>query len=161
MLYYVDRIDEELRKEFVPIIPFNCGAFKNTSKKHISLCPSIKDCLNCVSWNYENEILRVYVFNEEDILKENLISTEDLWKTELVLDAYMTNEVWIINQKLKPVESFCIFNVKTKEKAKMPELLDVADIEEYVKNGIVVDSDANWFDVISDVEYEIFCHETF
>ena len=43
----------------------------------------------------------------------------------------------------------------------MPELLDVADIEEYVKNGIVVDSDANWFDVISDVEYEIFCHETF
>lgn len=73
----------------------------------------------------------------------------------------MTNEVWIINQKLKPVESFCIFNVKTKEKAKMPELLDVADIEEYVKNGIVVDSDANWFDVISDVEYEIFCHETF
>lgn len=111
MLYYVDRNFEKIIDEFVPQIPKYPMQGENTNTERICLCKNVKGCLNAASWGNEGiadrgdfEIYRLYCFDEKDIQEGNLIDTDTLWKEELVPDAYLTDEVWVVNQNLKPVE---------------------------------------------------------
>lgn len=109
MLYYVDKCYEEIIKEFVPQIPKNTMMDEDDITARICLSKNIQGCLNAASWGKnqlfyrsELEVFRLYTFDEKDILEENLIDTKILWKENFVPDAYLTDEVWVVNQNLKP-----------------------------------------------------------
>ena len=56
-----------------------------------------------------NYILRVYEFEENDTDKYNLITPNYLYEKDLVRDAVIHDEYWILNQNLKPSK---IYNIE-------------------------------------------------
>lgn len=53
-------------------------------------------------------LFRVYEFEKSDIQEGNLIETEDLLLNGYVMDADSSEEVWVINQNLKPVKTYLV-----------------------------------------------------
>lgn len=158
MLYYVDRSYEDIIEEFVPKIPSATMDGENHSIPRICLCPTIEDCINAASWGHSNliyrkpnEVFRVYMFDEKDIKKENYMNSNELWEQGLVPDAYITNEIWVINQKLKPIDVYYIRIGEYFDTSYVPILTK----EEYIKEekGEYVDySNIYTWEILKDLE---------
>lgn len=113
MLYYLDTSNHKPIKEFVPRIPVNRLATEDFTTKRICLAKTIEGCF-VASAEMENflsrhercpdEVFMLYCFDENDIKSENLVDSYELWSKSLVSDAYISGEVWVINQNLIPKE---------------------------------------------------------
>ena len=55
-----------------------------------------------------SSLIRVYEFESSNILENNIISSNQLYITDKVRDAEINNEIWVINQNLKPTKSYLI-----------------------------------------------------
>lgn len=111
MLYYIDRNYEKIVKKFIPQIPHNYMQNEDHITARICLSKNIQGCFNAASWGKsgifergEFEVYRLYCFDEKDIEEGNLIDSMRLYREGLVPDADLTEEVWVINQELTPVD---------------------------------------------------------
>lgn len=148
-LYHL-RLGSQAKKEFKPEIPLNRGAEEDAVHERICLSDSIEGCLSSVSWggNHLEEqvicrlsnkttslIVRVYVFDTESILSENLITPKQIIENGWVEDAGITHEHWVVNQTLIPESSFLI------------------KITDYIDDDVMVNDYE--YRVITSVTYEI------
>ncbi len=131
MLYYIDVSSKPIIEEFIPRIPENRMDDEDAETERICLAKTLEGCFSASSELEElysrhkscpNEIFRVYVFDENDILKEeNFTDSYVLWHDGLVPDANITGEVWIENQILIPKEIRYI-SVKNLEQKRVIQL---------------------------------------
>lgn len=114
-------LDLNIIKEFVPRIPSENVMVENEDyvTPRICLGKTIRGCLTAVPWggntfeelffdNMVSQLIRVYEFDSDDIVKGNLISSEDLYQSDKVRDSEISGEVWAINQSLKPTNTYVI-----------------------------------------------------
>ena len=155
MLYYVDRSYEQKIKEFVPKIPNATMQGENETIERICLCPTIEDCIYAASWGHSNisyrninEVFRVYEFDENDICKKNIINSDELWSKQLVPDAYITNEIWVIKQILKPKNIFYI---------RIGEYFDTKIIPILTKEEFIMEEEGKEIDYSNIYYWEIVC----
>lgn len=107
---------------FKPRIPeFRARGEDNTTAR-ICLSSSLSGCVSAVIWggiNFENMVvdlgldfkgypIKVYEFDSSDIEESNLISPEKLYEEDLVGDAIINQEYWVVNQDLKPRKTYYI-----------------------------------------------------
>lgn len=113
MFYYVDSATQPIVDEFVPHIPENRMEDEDAEIERICLGKTLEGCfsasseLECFSTRHKkcpNYILRLYVFDENDIKPEHITDSYVLWHDALVPDANLTGEIWIEHQTLKPKE---------------------------------------------------------
>lgn len=152
MLYYVSRNYEDIIKKFVPRIPNNPMPDEDVTIERICLSKSISGCFNAASWGNmmrgDFEVYRLYCFDEKDIQEENFIDTEILWKEELVPDAGLTEEVWVINQELIPVN--IQYFIITSFERKTSVLLSY----EQSKTGVIPENaHKRWIKEIHEIEF--------
>lgn len=117
--YRIERVSDNIKKEFFPCIPKKLlPVIEDSTTPRVCVSSSINGCLGSVPWggcNLEsfikdgNQIIRVYEFKEEDIDKNNIVNPDFLYKNDLVRDALVHDEYWIVNQKIKP---YRIYNIK-------------------------------------------------
>jgi len=113
-LYYIEQThSEEPLSVFKPRIPENRMSGENATTPRICLSSSLEGCLSATPWGGHNlptkgksEIFRVYEFDTNDILEGNLILPYDLFSQNLVPDALVTEEHWVINQNLSPRNTY-------------------------------------------------------
>lgn len=113
MFYYVDVATQPIVDEFVPHVPENRMDDEDAEIERICLGKTLEGCfsasseLECFSTRYEKcpyYILRLYVFDENDIKPEHITDSYTLWHDVLVPDANLTGEIWVERQVLKPKE---------------------------------------------------------
>lgn len=100
-------------------------------------------------------LIRVYEFDKSEIVNGNLVDSEYLYQTDKVRDAELTEEVWVINQSLKPIRTYLIKLTHYNDNycgddipywnKKMCEEDESEDIEDYIEGS---------FCLIEEVEYE-------
>lgn len=121
MLYHLSTDLNNHINEFKPRVPKRENRMKgeNNYIPRICVAKSIEDCLSAMpeggyalGKSDKPNIIRVYEFNEADVIKENLIAPSNLYFEELVLDAWVTGEYWIVEQNIKPVR---IYDIELKE----------------------------------------------
>lgn len=155
-------LTEGLEKVFSPRIPSEDIRMKGEESTipRICVCDSIEGCLTAVPFGGANlpEIfvgdinthscpIRVFVFDEKDILDGNLITPEELYKKDWVRDAYYSREYWIVNQDIKPVDTFVISvtdydesiydDVSPANRELYDNCID-EDLEKYIDDHIIV-----------------------
>lgn len=115
VLYRMELLEGEAIKEFVPCIPKSILYGEDEETKRICLSNSLDGCLTSAPWGgvqFEdlsiNTIFRVYEFDTNDIQEGNLIYPEELYRKDLVVDAEITGEHWVVNQSLKPTKVYYI-----------------------------------------------------
>lgn len=140
MLYYIDVSSQPIVEEFIPRIPQSRMLGEDDKIPRICLSKTLEGCCSASPEleglfprhaSCPDEVFRLYVFDENEIQEENLIDSEYLWKNSLVQDAYITKEVWIKNQNLKPkeIKYFSINELKIKRVA----MLSFEEFKEYEK----------------------------
>lgn len=160
-LFHVSLEDEKIEK-FVPRVPEIRAFLEDGEIPRICLSTSIDGCLSAVSWGgckLHNVVessakIRVYEFNDEDIINGNLIGSIELYQSGKVVDADETGEVWVINQELIPCKSYLIEIVDyeaDQEDIISYENLKHCDetgesIEDFIETTVVI---------ISEVEYKV------
>ena len=154
MLYFIDLPKREVIKKFTPRIPNTMMEDENNCIERICLSNSISGCITSAPWGNrhiedfpDKAVFRVYEFSEDDIEEGNLIRPEKLYENDMVRDADITNEHWVINQTLKPKRIFYveIKNYMLEVKDIIPfKYLNEEDIEDYIDGSIIY----------VDVEYE-------
>lgn len=122
MKLYNVALPEDLHSDvFIPRIPdFRVSGEDNVTDR-ICLSDSISGCVSAVVWGgaqfedmffntnkIESYPIKVYEFDTEDIKDGNLIGPDELYEKDLVRDATINNEYWVINQELKPRRYFYI-----------------------------------------------------
>ena len=121
ILYNVQFPEEAVVGEFIPQVPCVRARHEDDKVKRICLSSSISGCISAVPWggiDFENKFLnmskiisypiKVYEFDTEDILEGNLIEPNELYENDLVRDALINEEHWVINQSLTPRRSYYI-----------------------------------------------------
>lgn len=121
-LYHVSLDVGDIKKEFMPQIPESRMVGEDNKIPRICLSSSVEGCCSAtlwggssfedLFWEYKQHApIRVYEFDINDIKDGNLITPDYLYKTDKVRDAKINNEYWVINQNLKPINTYLI-NVK-------------------------------------------------
>jgi len=114
-------LDLNITKEFTPRVPNEdvmVESEDNTTPR-ICLGKTIRGCLTAVPWggntfeelffdNAVSQLIRVYEIDSDDIAKENIISSEELYQSDKVRDAEISGEIWVVNQNLKPKKTYVI-----------------------------------------------------
>lgn len=161
-------------KKFCPQIPKHRHIDEDSITNRICLSSSIEGCLSAspyggefleeILWGNSSFLVRVYEFNVENINIKNIIPPEYLYQQDLVRDAHINNEYWIVNQNLTPSRSYFIkilhYNTTYP---------DDISYEDYIK-GFKLEEKGDgvfeWSDIISGhliaiygVEYEIVPEE--
>lgn len=120
-LFYVDKTMKEEIQEFFPRISENRMSKEDSITPRICVASSIEGCVTAAPWKLKEvgraEVLRVYEFDSEDIQEGNLLTPEDLFNQKKVPDAEITDEHWVINQSLKPIDMYYIQFLDFKEKS--------------------------------------------
>lgn len=100
-------------EEFIPRVPSSIYENENNNIKRICVAKTLSGCLGSAPWggcNFEElsdkQVFRVYEFNTADIKEGNLITSDYLYKKDLVRDADIYGECWIVNQSIKPCNVF-------------------------------------------------------
>lgn len=121
-LYNVSLPEDSKIEVFKPRVPSFRAKGENDVIPRICLSSSLSGCISAVVWggiNFENMIIdlgeepkhypiKVYEFDSKYISKENIITPEELYEKDLVRDATINEEYWVINQDLKPSREFYI-----------------------------------------------------
>lgn len=143
-LYRVEKINENIKEEFSPMIPKNVlsGGIEDSTIPRICVSNTIEGCLGSVTWGGYNietylednkNTIRVYEFKLSDINKNNLITPEYLYEKDLVRDAVIHDEYWIINQKIIPSK---VYNLKINSISIFGREVFSYDENEKIKNDI-------------------------
>ena len=82
-------------------------------------------------------IFHVYILDSRNIKKVDIVDSEQLYSSRQTLDAILTEEVWVLTEKIKP-------------KHKLIEIVDFTERQELLlrKNAVKIVShiECNWFD---------------
>lgn len=147
-LYHISLEVEKIAEVFIPKVPSATYEHENNEIPRICLSDNIEGCLSSVPFggrklehvvvefndlvevNEDSEdmdyslVFRVYEFEKEFIPEVNFISTEELLKQGLVMDAGNSNEVWVVNQELKPAKTYLALLTSYDE-----EMADIYSVE--------------------------------
>ena len=113
-LYHISK-NLDMIKEFIPRVPENRAVGEEAETPRICLSSSIDGCLTAVPWGGANldvalsneQLIRVYEFNINDLNIDKLIPPEYLYSKNLVIDSKVTNEYWY-TAPVKPHRSYLI-----------------------------------------------------
>lgn len=154
MFYHVSMDTSDIVETFTPRIPTEQSRIEGEDRSVPRICvaKSIEDCLTGFpEGGYKLEqncplLIRVYEFEEADIPKENIIRAPELFLNNIVPDAWITGEHWIINQSIQPKQSYLI-QIKEVEIKDAPFITPAMFEEAIVKGSSVqqvVDVLDNW-----------------
>lgn len=142
MFYYVQRVCDEIIKEFEPRIPDCRMMGENEDIKRICLSKTIEGCINAAPWGHdqlvyrkENEVFRLYSFNDRKIPKENKLCSRELYHRGYVDDAVYTKEIWVLNQTLKPTK-IQYFKIGEMFEEESVDIMSYAEKCDYRQTGI-------------------------
>ena len=166
-LYHVSLDVGNIKKEFVPQIPESRMFGEDSEIPRICLSSSVSGCCSATIWggsSFEDLFwecgqhvpIRVYEFDTNDIIAENLITPDYLYKTDKVRDAEINNEYWVINQTLKPIRTYLI-NVIDYEET-LADDITYEDKKYCMDNDVsseIWESYTNGVFTVLDLEYEI------
>ncbi|MGG7131177.1 hypothetical protein [Clostridium perfringens] len=119
-LYHVSLLKNGLTEVFYPRIPKFKSENENNTIGRICLSDSVENafkgaCLfddfsECLSEYYDWSSIPfvVYVFDTDCVEEGNILTPDYLYKHDFVRDAIHTNEYWIVNQEIKPIDKFFI-----------------------------------------------------
>ena len=122
ILYHVCFAEFSEGDIFSPRVPDIRGAHEDNTTPRICLSSSISGCISAVPWGgldfesifietsngYRSYPIKVYEFDTEDIHEGNLITPNELYEQDLVRDALINEEYWVINQNLTPRKIYFI-----------------------------------------------------
>lgn len=116
MFYHVSLDTSRIVDEFTPRIPNEQSRIEGEDRNIPRICvaKSIEDCLTGFpEGGYQLEgncpmLIRIYEFDEDIVQPENVVRAPELFLNQLVPDAWVTGEHWILNQTLKPSRSYLI-----------------------------------------------------
>lgn len=117
MYYHVSRNTSSVIQEFTPRIPLFEQRIEGEDDTIPRICvaKSIEDCLSAMpDGGYHLQgaktpiRFRVYEFQDTRILSKNILTSTDLYLSKLVLDAWITGEHWILQQKVQPSKVYDI-----------------------------------------------------
>ena len=116
MFYHVSLDTSSIVEEFTPRVPNEQSRIEGEDRNIPRICvaKSIEDCLTGFpEGGYQLEgncplLIRIYEFDEHTIQPENVVRAPELFLKQLVPDAWVTGEHWIMNQALKPSRSYLI-----------------------------------------------------
>lgn len=171
-LYHVS-LNLENINEFIPRIPSEevMVEGEDSVTPRICLGKNIRGCLTAVPWggntfeelffdNITSQIIRVYEFDSEDIAEENLISSEELYRSDRVRDSEISGEVWVINQSLKPKKSYLIqindYSEGSEDDISYEDLVNFnEDEDDYddILNGCFTTVEAIQYDIIEECDF--------
>lgn len=154
--------------KFFPRVPEDRHFSEESLTPRVCLSSRIDGCLSAAPWggsSFEERVdigynssrlIRIYEFDTDFIKKNNIIEPDYLYQKDLVRDAVINDEYWVVNQSIKPINSYLIKIIYydnnwcdddvAYEYVKMHEEGLINDIEEYL-DGV--------FTLITDVEFEI------
>lgn len=159
-------------KVFTPRIPNEkiVTIGEDLSTPRICVSSTIEGCLSSAPWggsslediillNDCSQLIKVYEFNSDDIAPENLISPKELYQSDKVRDAEITNEHWVINQNLRSCRSYLIqikkYNITYPDSIPYSLLKNFNEEEDDYED--IIDG---YFSEIIDLEYDIIeCNE--
>lgn len=113
-LYHIS-LDKSICEEtvFYPRVPLDRIRTEDCKTKRICVSKTIEGCFTAVPFfiydlfegdcGTSTEVM-VAIFDKEEIKKKNFIDSSELYKKDKVRDANITEECWIVNQKIKPCE---------------------------------------------------------
>lgn len=182
--YHISLDVDNVINEFIPRVPEMRYPGEDSSIQRIALSTSIDGCLSAVPWGgrklenistgifdmTEEEIhciFRVYEFEYNQFEKNNFISTDELLKEGLVMDANNSDECWVINQSLKPLKTYTAILMNYDESftdifSKEFYLLSEDDIEEvFIEDYLIgtatkiVNTELETYDEKKSIPYEI------
>lgn len=160
-LFHVS-LENEIIEKFTPRVPDKRAYLEDGSTPRICLSTSIDGCLSAVVWGgcklhsvvESSTKIRVYEFNDEDILQGNLIGSIELYQSGKVVDADETGEVWVINQELIPFKSYLI--EITDYEGDEEEIISYENLKHCDETGeSIYDFIETTVVIISEVEYKI------
>lgn len=116
MFYHVSMDTSDIVDVFTPRIPTEQSRIEGEDRTVPRICvaKTIEDCLTGFpEGGYKLEgncpmLIRVYEFEEDDIVKENVVKAAELFLANIVPDAWITGEHWVINQNIKPKQHYLI-----------------------------------------------------
>ena len=116
MFYHVSMDTSDIVEKFTPRIPTEQSRIEGEDRTVPRICvaKTIEDCLTGFpEGGYKLEencpmLIRVYEFDEADIEKENVVRAPELFLKNIVPDAWVTGEHWIINQSVKPKQTYLV-----------------------------------------------------
>ncbi|WP_214688162.1 MULTISPECIES: hypothetical protein [unclassified Exiguobacterium] len=116
MYYHVSMDTSRIVEEFTPRIPNEQSRIAGEDRNIARICVarSIEDCLTGFpEGGYQLQgslpvLIRVYEFDAETIAPENVVRAPELFLKQLVPDAWVTGENWVLNQSIKPSRSYLI-----------------------------------------------------
>jgi len=115
LLFHVSNNTSEIIEVFTPRVPMRNSRMEgeNNFIPRICMAKTIEDCLSAIpEGGYKLEdvagVFRVYVFDQKEIVKENILSPVDLFFSSWVLDAWVTGEHWVVEESIKPKQAFDI-----------------------------------------------------
>lgn len=168
-LYHVS-FSCDIIETFQPRVPLHRCKDEDGATERICLSDSIEGCLTAspdgggslcsILWEGGSSLIRVYEFDINNIDSKNIVPPEYLYQKDLVRDAIVTREHWVVNQDLVPSETYLIKLHDYDE-----GYPDNISYENYVA-GMIADEegkrDFDWDEVINghfteihDVDYEI------
>lgn len=139
ILYHISENTETVIKKFIPRIPSCTAGGEDRSIKRICVSSSIECAM--MGYPYSMDIIRdiysregmsrrvrVYTFNIEDIKEDDLVLTSKLIEDNLVPDAHISKEIWILNE-IEPTHCFDIFDIRYEIDESVIEL---PELREYI-----------------------------
>lgn len=110
---------------FKPQIPKNRHSYEDFKIPRICLSNSIEGCLtgmpnggislSDMCYEEGSNLLRIYEFNKDKIISENILYPNQLYKKDLVRDALISQEHWVVKQFLTPIKSYLIKIIEYEE----------------------------------------------
>lgn len=141
MFYHVSLDTSCIVEEFTPRIPNEQSRIEGEDRQIPRICvaKSIEDCLTGFpEGGYQLEgncplLVRIYEFDAHNIPKENVVRAPELFLKNLVPDAWVTGEHWILNQSIRPSRSYLI-QIKEVEITDAP-FITIEMLEEAITEG--------------------------
>lgn len=160
-------LDSPNDKVFVPRIPNeSIVAFgEDLTIPRICVSSTIEGCLSSAPWggssledimfsNGNSQLIKVYEFESTDIAPGNLISPKELYQSDKVRDAEITNEHWVINQDLRPCKTYLI--QITNYDMSYPDSIPYSLLKKFNEGeAIYEDIIDGYYSQVIDVEYDI------
>lgn len=156
-LYHVSFFDYDVVDIFYPRVPNNRHKEEDGGIDRICLSDSLEGCLTAVPGGgmyLEDEfgedgfsLIRVYEFDIQNINLNNIIPPEYLYQKDLVRDANISREHWVINQELIPSRTYLI-KLETYDEGYPDDIR----YDDYIQGMMAEEEgrrDFNWNDVIN------------
>lgn len=115
LLYHVSH--SEVNRPFTPRVPNVRMEGENSTMNRICVCDTLEGCFSAMpSGGAQLDILQedtlgfyyVYTFDTETISEGNLMTPKELYQQDLVEDAELTGEYWIL-EEVQPIKKEVIF----------------------------------------------------